>query len=364
MAVTTGMVGQGFYNRNSAPQHAAIRHVLPWLEQALQDLPLGDGPVAATLADFGCSEGANSIAVMRQLLPVLRQRTDRPLATVHSDLPTNDFGELFRALRGENGPVLGEDVYSCAVGGSMYDRLLPPGSLGLATTFNAIGYFGRRPLERLEDYIVPNGPMPGRTAAKVTPAEHAACAGQAAADLEAYLLRRAVELVPGGLALVQVFGVGPMGRTCDGIYDALDDSLRELVAAGRIDRDNYARFYQPVYFRDLDELTAPVAGPNAPLAHLFALERAECYEVPVPFVEAWRAGGDTAGYAAACTAFFRAFTEPVLRLAFAADPDPDGLVQAAFAGAERLIAAKPETYLFRYVSVAALLRRRGARLDD
>ena len=39
MAVTTGMVGHGFYDRNSAPQWAAIEAVLPWLEDAIAELP-------------------------------------------------------------------------------------------------------------------------------------------------------------------------------------------------------------------------------------------------------------------------------------------------------------------------------------
>jgi hypothetical protein len=35
MKVITGMVGQGFYNRHSAPQWAAIEYALPWLEASL-----------------------------------------------------------------------------------------------------------------------------------------------------------------------------------------------------------------------------------------------------------------------------------------------------------------------------------------
>ena len=75
MTVTTGMVGRGFYNRHSAPQWAAIDYVLPWLEDALASMTLPPTPNTITLADFGCSEGRNSIVAMQRLLPVLRRRT-------------------------------------------------------------------------------------------------------------------------------------------------------------------------------------------------------------------------------------------------------------------------------------------------
>ena len=39
-SVTTGMVGRGFYNRNSAPQMSSIDHVMPWLENAIGGVSL------------------------------------------------------------------------------------------------------------------------------------------------------------------------------------------------------------------------------------------------------------------------------------------------------------------------------------
>ena len=177
------------------------------------------------------------------------------------------------------------------------------------------------------------------------------------ADVEGFLRARAAELVPGGKLLIEVFGAGAEARTCDGIYDALNDAVLEALEAGLIDRAGYEAYYQPVYFRTLDELTAPVATPDAPLAALFNLDRAETYEVRVPFVEAFRATGDVVAYARNCTDFFRAFTEPVLRQAFPGS-EQAGLADDVFARAERLIRDHPDRYEFRYVSVAALLTRR------
>ncbi len=359
MSVTTGMTGRGEYNRHSAPQMAAIDHLAPLLETAIGEMALGESPATVALADFGCSEGGNSIKVMRRLVAALRARTDRPLMTIHSDLPTNDFSELFVALRPEGRSVFGAgEVYSAAVGGSMFDQLLPSRSLQFATTFNAIGFLSRRPLERLPDYILANGPSRRGGVGAVSEADRACFARQARADLESFLQARASELVPGGRLLVQVFGAGESRRTCDGIYDALNDALLELVANGTITREDYETFYQPVYFRTLEELTGPLIDGDA--AGLFRLDHAETYEVPVPFVEEFEQSGDVARFAAGYTRFFRAFTEPVVRLAFAARADLESLVAETFERAERLIRDDPDRYEFHYVAVAALMTRRDA----
>jgi gibberellin A4 carboxyl methyltransferase len=182
-------------------------------------------------------------------------------------------------------------------------------------------------------------------------------AAQADRDLQAFLHARAAELVGGGKLLVEVFGAGDELRTCDGIYDALNDAVLEVLAAGSIDRDAYESFYQPVYFRTLDELTAPFARGDSPFAKLFRLDRAACYEVPVPIVEAFRNRGDAENYAREFTDFFRAFTEAVLRSSFAGHPSLDRLIDDIYTRAERLVRDDPARYEFHYVSVAMLPTR-------
>ena len=358
MTVTTGMLGGGFYNRHSAPQWATIAYVLPWLEEALLSMDLPLAPHTVALADFGCSEGKNSIAAMQRILPVLRKRTDRPLATIHSDLATNDFSALFANLRADGRSAFPFDnVYSSAVAGSMYDQLLPPASLCVATTFNAVGYFSRRPLERLPGFIHPNGPSAARNIGTVTAKERAEFAQQAADDVSAFLTARAAELVRGGKLLIEVFGASGSRSAGYGIFDALNDAILEVVKTGRIGDDEYERYYHPNYFRTLEELVAPVAETNSSHSSMYRLERSETYEIKTPFVEEYRTTIDVGRYARAFTDFFRAFTEPALRIAFSAHADIDALVSDIFSRAERLIGEKPESYDYRYVCVAALMTR-------
>ena len=364
-SVTTGMVGHGFYNRHSETQMAAIDYVLPWLDEACASLPLTKCPATINLADFGCSEGRNSIAVTQHSVATLRKRTSGPIQTLHSDLPTNDYAALFAMLRPDGHSVFedpGESeeprVFSAVVGGSMFDQLLPPRSVHLATTFNSIGFLSRRPLDRLEGYILPNGPSARRGVGLVSDQDREIFARQARTDMESFLRARAAELVPGGKLLVQVFGAGEVLRTCDGIYDALNDAVLEVVDSGLIERADYERYYQPVYFRTLEELTAAVAGSDAPLARLFRLDHAETYEVPPPFVEAYKRSGYVEPLARDYTDFFRAFTEPVVRASFATHPQLDHLVADLYDRAERLIREHPERYELHYIAIAALLTRR------
>lgn len=358
-ATTTGMTGHGYYDANSRTQWNAIEAVLPMLDNAAARFPLQDEGVI-TFVDYGCSEGRNSVAVMARALETALPRTALPLQTVHSDLPTNDFGTLFQNLRPHGQSVFGSDrVFSSAVGGSMYDQLRPDRSVHLATTFNAIGFLSRRPVAALPGYIQPNGPSAVRGNGRVTDEETAAFGEQARRDVEAFLKVRARELVPGGQLLVQVFGATAEARTCDGIYDLLNDAVLGFVETGEIDTENYARYYQPVYMRRLEELTGPVLQPGHETAGLYDLNEARDYEIAVPFVEQYRRDGNLDTYAAAYVHFFRAFTEAVLTNALPDTPGRNGLVNRIYAQAEEILKADPDLYPFRYLAVAMRLTRKA-----
>ena len=360
MSVIDGMVGRGEYNRHSSPQMAAIDHIVPWLDEAIAGMVLANEPQTSTMADFGCSEGRNSITVMRHMVQALRQRSARPIQTIHSDLPTNDYSELFKALRPDGRSVFqADDVYSAVVAGSMFDRLLPPRSLQLVTTFNAIAFFSNRPVDRLPSFILANGPSRPNDGFKVSDEDHDACARRSRADLESFFTARAAELVPGGKLLVQVFGADGALWTCGNAFDALNAALMEMLDAGLIDRGAYETYYHPVYMRTLDDLTAPLTDRQSSCCDLFELNRAETFETPVDFVETYQRDGDANQYARAATGFVRVFTESGLRLAFAGHGDLDAAIEDIYQRFERISRSDPERYRIHFVSVAALMTRRS-----
>jgi hypothetical protein len=86
------MEGQGAYNKHAAlPAGGATLE--PFLEAALRSLSLGVGDRAVVVADYGSSQGKNSLAPMQLEVKNLRPPIGpcRPISVFHIDQPTNDF---------------------------------------------------------------------------------------------------------------------------------------------------------------------------------------------------------------------------------------------------------------------------------
>jgi gibberellin A4 carboxyl methyltransferase len=356
MPVTTGMKPHGFYNQHSAPQLQSITAVLPWLLEAISSINFSDAKGPVLVADFGASEGRNSVAAMRQVVPAIRARTERPIQVILSDLATSDFNQLFvNLMPGGQSAFAEPDVYSAAVGGSMFDQLLPGGTVTIATTYNAIGFLSRKPPVDLPNYILPMGPSRPRAGIGVSSEVRQAYAAQAAEDLRNFYRARAASMVRGGKLLVASFGVGEQHRCCDGIYDLLNDALLDLVEEGRISQADHERLVFPIYFRSVAELIAPIHGSSRDPSYPFKLERAESMEVPVPFNEEFESSKDLETYASEHTGFLRAFSEPIVRLCFASLHDLEDVIERLYQRVRSRLIERREDYVFRYVQVAALL---------
>jgi hypothetical protein len=355
MPATTGMKGEGFYDRHSSAQLASIEALRDWVDRAAADLPLPASAQPVTVLDLGSSEGGNAIRLMAAVAEGLRRRTGQPLQTIYSDLASNNFNQLFGNLENaRRADLFPAGVYAGAVGGSFYGPLLPPGSVHLATSFNSIVWLDRLPAAAVPDFVTYRRPHPPRPGLAVPPEVTTAFRGQAEQDLVRFLECRARELVPGGKLLVASPGDSDQARVCDGLYDVLNDACLDLVAAGRLERAEYERLTMPCYFRTVAELVAPLEREDSPVRGAFAVERAEAMEVPIPFVVEFRRGGDAAAYADAYTGFLRAISEPVVRAAVGQGATVDGLYERIRA---RLL-VEPERYFWRYIQVAALLTRR------
>jgi hypothetical protein len=353
------MKGAGYYDQHSTTQMSSIRALQDWVDDAVARLPLPAPPRPVTVLDLGSSEGRNAIQVMGSMVKGLRLRTRQPLQTIYSDLASNNFNQLFanldEARRAGRFPA---GVYPSAVGGSFYGPLLPPGTVQLATSFNAIQWLDHLPAVPLPDGVVYRRPRPPRPERAMPPEVTAAFQRQAEQDLVRFLECRACELVPGGKLLLAGPGDTDEVRVADGFADVFNDACLDMVAAGRLQREQYERLTMPVYFRTVAELLEPLERAGSPVRGTFAVDRAEALEVPTPFVVEFQRGGDKAAYAAAYTGFVRAISEPVVRAAL---HQPEGQAMTVESLYERIRArllVEPERYLWRYILVAALLTRR------
>jgi hypothetical protein len=353
------MKGSGYYDRHSAAQLATIRALRDWVEAAVADLPLPDSAQPITVLDLGSSEGRNAIRVMTTIVEGLRRRTGQPVQTIYSDLASNNFNRLFANLdEARRTGLFPAEVYASSVGGSFYGRLLPSGTVHLATIFNSIQWLDQLPAVPVNNFVAcrrPNPPRPGLT---VSPEVTAAFERQAEQDLVRFLEWRAREMVPGAKLLLASPGDTNQARLVDGLVDVLNDACLDLVPAGRMTRQEYERLTFPAYFRTLAELLAPLERHDSPVRGMFTVDRAEALEVPTPFLVEFRRGGDVEAYARAYTGFLRAVSEPVVKAAITAREGQAESIEELYERIRARLKAEPERYLFRYILVAVLLTRR------
>jgi gibberellin A4 carboxyl methyltransferase len=223
MPATTGMKGAGYYDQNSGAQLSVIQALQDWVDEAVTNLPLPAPNKPVTVLDLGSSEGRNAVRLMASVVAGLRRRTDQPLQTIYSDLASNDFNQLFVNLQqARRAGTLAGSVYSGAVGGSFYGPLLPPGTVCLATSFNAIHWLDRLPAIPLPDGVAYRRPHPPRPGLSVSPKVTSAFKRQAEQGLIRFLECRARELVPSwsrgasccwparAIPTRPAFGTGPM----------------------------------------------------------------------------------------------------------------------------------------------------------
>jgi hypothetical protein len=352
------MKGAGYYDQHSGAQLSSIQALREWVDDAVASLPLPAPDQPVTIFDLGSSEGRNAVRGMATVVEGLRRRTDQPVKTIYSDLASNNFNQLFANLEeARHAGLFPAGVYPSAVGGSFYGPLLPPGSVHLATCFNSIQWLDQLPEVPIPNFVAYRRPHPARPGLAASPEATSAFKRQSEHDLVRFLEYRARELVPGGKLLLASPGDTDQACIGDGLADVLNDACLDLVAAGRLKREDYERLTFPAYFRTVAELLAPLKRVDSPVRGAFSIDRAEAIEVPVPFFLEFRRSGNLAGYAQAYTGFIRAVSEPVLKAALRQTEHEAATVEYLYQRIQARLQAEPERYLFRYILVAVLLTR-------
>src|SRR5579864_8816586 len=125
------MEGKGSYNKYAKLPAGGAALALPLLERAAANVVVLESSTRPiVLADYGSSQGKNSLAPMDVAISTLRTRIgeNRPIVVFHVDQSTNDFNSLFEVLANDPDRYTQRDaqVFSCAIGRSFYERVLPP----------------------------------------------------------------------------------------------------------------------------------------------------------------------------------------------------------------------------------------------
>ena len=333
------MEGHGGYNRSSRVQAAGSSPALPLLEQAARIVTLAEAPAPIVIADYGASEGRNSLVPMAVAIGALRDRVgpERAISVIHTDLPDSDFAALFQLLTSNPDSYVRVDpaAFASAVGRSFYQQILPSDSVTLGWSSWAVQWLSRVPTT-IPDQV--------QVAYSSDSAARAAFARQADEDWRSFLSHRGREMRAGARLVVLTmarddagdFGYRPL-------LQAMYATLLELVDQRLIRADEAHRMVIPTVGRTRKEFEAPFAtgGQFAGLV----LERLDVFNGEDRIWLEFESSRDAQAFGAQWAAFSRASVFPTLAAELEggrSDQRADAFVQRMEAGMARRLAIAPE----------------------
>jgi hypothetical protein len=299
------MEGKGSYNKHARLPAGGAALAMPLLEKAVQSLELEPGEQSIVIADYGSSQGKNSMASMQVAIRGLRNRIgpSRAISIFHIDQPSNDFAALFAVLNADpDRYVLDEpNVFPAAIGRSFYENVLPPNSVHLAWSSYAAVWLSRIPalIPGHFFYLFSTGSV------------RAEFERQSAKDWESFLSLRAKELRPGGRLVVVLPALADNGSAgFEHIFQQANAVLAEMAAAGEITADERSRMIVGAYPRRKRDLLAPFAA-NGKFQQL-TVESCEMFELPDAAWTDYQHDGDKEALTSKHALFFRSIFVPSL----------------------------------------------------
>jgi hypothetical protein len=246
------MEGNGEYNKHAKLQAGGASLALPFLEKVIQNVALDPSNSPVVIADYGSSQGKNSLIPMRCAVRSLRKRIgpDRAISVFHIDQPQNDFNSLFRVLHEERDTYTLNDpqIYPAAIGKSFYEKVLPPESVNLGWSAYALMWLSRRPTLIPDHFIAICSRSEARNEFDL----------QAAKDWEAFLTLRASELRPGGRLVVALPGIAEDGSVgLEPLFNHANAVLEEMVSEGVITSRERSRMTLMNHLRPEQNLLSP-----------------------------------------------------------------------------------------------------------
>jgi hypothetical protein len=249
------MEGGGSYNLHAKIPAGGGNLALPYLEKAAQSCTLPRGSEPIVIADYGSSQGKNSLAPMRAAIRCLRARvgSEQPITVVHIDQHANDFNTLFDVLHSdaERYSIDDPNVFPSAIGRSFYENVFPSEQVDLGWSSYAAVWLSRIPTL-----------IPGHFISLASTGEvRAAFDRQGAEDWRLFLSLRARELRPGGRLVVVLPGLGDAGGSgFEPVFNHANAVLEQLVYERVISDDERKRMVLGAYPRRRAQLLEPFSA--------------------------------------------------------------------------------------------------------
>ncbi|MEM7440891.1 MAG: SAM-dependent methyltransferase [Pseudomonadota bacterium] len=354
------MKGAGYYSRATIGAKHVMDNAAEMVLGAVDRMEPGKSHGVFRATDMGAADGGTSLDMWGRVLARVRDQTDRPIEIIYTDLPKNDFSQVFQQVHG----LTGNRTYAQAVPGvhvmasgtSFHDAILPPGTLDLGFTSTASHYITQVPRQ-----------IPGHVhMVGATGDVRAAYEAKGAADWENFMLKRATEMKPGARLCLFNFGIDGevryLGNT-GGVnmfdtfarlwYGLADDGILTLAEA---EATNF-----PQVYRDEAQFCAPLQEGAKGHAAGLRLEHVEARVVRCPFAQAFEEdGGDPADFARNYIPTLRSWSEPSFASGISTDRPGEERVEILdefYGRYQAEVAAVPEGHGMDYVHIYQVIRK-------
>lgn len=349
------MKGAGYYSKATTGAKHVINAAAPLILGAIGRMGLKDDGSTFRVADSGCADGGTSIEMWTEVLGKVRASLpSRPLEIYYTDLPRNDFSQLFRIVHGQTdiptyyGKVPG--VYPFASATSFHQEIFPERTLDLAFSATASHYISKVPcnISNHVHMVGANG------------AERAAYDEVGRIEWDRMLAYRARELKIGGRLCYLNFGIDSQGRYLGhtggpSMFDTFDALWKGMVSDGLITQAEYLATNFPQVYRNEAQFTAPLRDTNSLTYRAgLRLEHVEERYLMCPYAEAFAQHKDAQRFAREYIPTLRSWSEPTFASGLSsARPDEERrqLLDTFFDRYERHVAEKPEGHGMDYIHV-------------
>ncbi len=355
------MKGAGYYSRATIGAKHVMDNATGLILDAIDRQPPADDGSVFTMTDMGCADGGTSIDMVGRVLGDIRDRCpSRPIQMVYTDLPRNDFSQLFQIVHGltdtESYASHIDNLYVMASATSFHSRIVPPGSLNLGHSATASHYITEVPAQ-IEDHVHMVG-----ASGEVRKAFEV----KGAVDWENFLLNRTAELASGGLLALFNFGIDEKGRYLGhtggvSMFDTFNEIWRGMADEGTITQTEYAATNFPQVYRTVDQFTRPINDPESTVYKAgLRLEHVETRVVPCPFAADFKSKGDAASFAKSYIPTLRSWSEPVFLRGLSTDRPADEramIVDDFYGRYQDRVANSPEGHGMDYVHCYLICRK-------
>ncbi|KAI9148944.1 Fumarate reductase 2 [Paramyrothecium foliicola] len=203
----------------------------------LMDYTQDDNGNSITIADYGCSEGRNSVKLIQEYLSRMPGVSSATL--IFNDTPFNDFSSLSSTIE-SNRTALSQcgkvNIYPLLSPQSFYQRIVPHDTVDIGFCFTALHWLQN----------VPNSP------------DLSLLAASAHADLVTFLSARHKEIRLGGQLMLCIPIHGPFNVAFT--VECMVDTVRTLAGTYGVDPSVIAKM--PVHWRTMDEIMVSIAASD------------------------------------------------------------------------------------------------------